>query len=77
LQTAIFVPTIEKGVVVNVLEEGGGKSRKEGEGKGRREGWKRGRIFVEHFVLRVPQRETVFLSHSETRQSAMPASDGI
>ena len=32
---------------------------------------------VEHFLLRVPQRGTVFLSHSETRQSAMPASDGI
>jgi len=34
-------------------------------------------IIVEHFLLRVPQRGTVFLSHSETRQSAMPASDGI
>ena len=32
---------------------------------------------VEHFLLRVPQRGTVFLSNSETRQSAMPASDGI
>ena len=28
-------------------------------------------------TLRVPQRGTVFLSHSETRQSEMPASDGI
>ena len=32
---------------------------------------------VEHFLLRVPQRGTVFLSHSDTRQSAMPASGGI
>ena len=32
---------------------------------------------VEHFLLRVPQRGTVFLSLTETRQSAMPASDGI
>jgi len=32
---------------------------------------------VEHFLLLVPQRGTVFLSHSETRKSAMPASDDI
>ena len=29
------------------------------------------------FSVAGPQRGTVFLSHSETRQSAMPASDGI
>ena len=34
-------------------------------------------LAIEHFLLRVPQRGTVFLSHSETRQSVMPASDGI
>ena len=42
MQTAIFVRTIEKGVVVNVLEEGKEKMRKEGEGnwvsKGRLKG---------------------------------------
>jgi len=32
---------------------------------------------VEHFLLQVPQRGTVFLLHPGTRQSAMPASDGI
>jgi len=40
------VRTIEKGVVINVLEEGKGKRRQEREkveGKGEREGRKRGR----------------------------------
>jgi len=32
---------------------------------------------IEHFLLQVPQRGTVFLLHSGTRQSAMLASDGI
>jgi len=36
LQTAIFTRTIEKGVVINVLEEGKGKRRQERGGKGRR-----------------------------------------
>ena len=34
MQTVIFARTIEKGVVINVLEEGKGKRRKEAEKKG-------------------------------------------